>query len=202
LEIVEDRVSYTQLKAGVAGTITARAAEVGEVVQPGQMIFQVARTEGWDAVFDVPAQVIRSAPPDPKVIVTLTDDPSVTAMGRVRQVDPQADSVTRTFGVRVSLIDPPAAMRLGATVTGSMQLESARSISIPASSLTSSDRQPAVWIVDPASLSVSLRNVEVQRFDPGTVVISQGLDGGEIVVTAGVQALHPGQKIRILGSPS
>ena len=41
---------------------------------------------------------------------------------------------------------------------------------------------------------------EVERFDPATVVVSQGLDGGEIVVTAGVQALHPGQKVRLLGA--
>ena len=32
------------------------------------------------------------------------------------------------------------------------------------------------------------------------VAISGGLDVGEIVVTAGVQALHPGQKVRLLGS--
>jgi multidrug efflux pump subunit AcrA (membrane-fusion protein) len=126
----------------------------GEVVQPGQMIFQVARKGRWDAVFDVPAPVIRSAPPDAKIIVTLTDDPSVTATGRVRQVDPQADPVTRTFGVRVSLIDPPAVMRLGATVTGRMEMGSAMGISIPASALTNKDRQAAVWIVDPASLTV------------------------------------------------
>jgi RND family efflux transporter MFP subunit len=107
LQLAEDRVSYTQLKANVTGSITARGAEAGEVVQPGQMIFQVARQDGRDAVFDVPAQVIRSAPPDPKIIVTLTDDPSVTATGRVRQVDPQADPITRTFRVRVSLIVPP-----------------------------------------------------------------------------------------------
>jgi hypothetical protein len=43
---------------------------------------------------------------------------------------------------------------------------------------------------------------EVQRFDPGTVVVSQGLDGGEIVVTAGIQALYPGRKVRLLGSSS
>ncbi|WP_245276313.1 efflux RND transporter periplasmic adaptor subunit [Methylocapsa aurea] len=202
LEIAEDRVSYTQLKANAAGTVTARGAESGEVVQAGQMIFQVARKVGWDAVFDAPAQVIRSAPPDPKIIVALTDDPSVTATGRVRQVDPQADPITRTFKVRVSLSDPPSAMRLGATVTGRMELDSAAGISVPASALTTIDRQPAVWIVDPSSLTVSLRNVEVLRFDPGSVVISQGLDGGEIVVTAGVQALHPGQKIRLIGSPS
>ena len=199
LEIAEDRVSYTQLKAHVAGTITARGAESGEVVQPGQMVFQVARKERWDAVFDVPAHV---APPDPTIIVTLTDDPAVTAKGRVRQVDPQADPVTRTFKVRVSVSDPPSAMRLGATVTGRMDMESATGISVPASALTTIDREPALWIVDPASLTVTLRPVEVLRFDPGTVVISQGLDGGEIVVTAGVQALHPGQKVRLLGASS
>ena len=202
LEIAEDRVSYTQLKANVAGTITARGAESGEVVQPGQMVFQVARKEGWDAVFDVPAQVIRSAPPDPTIIVALTDDPTVKATGRVRQVDPQADPITRTFKVRVTINDPPSAMRLGATVTGRMDMESATGITIPASALTNIDRQPALWIVDPGSLTVSLRPVDVLRFDPGTVVISRGLDGGEIVVTAGVQALHPGQKVRLLGAPS
>ena len=200
LHIAQDRVSYTELKAGVTGSITARFAEAGEVVQAGQTIFQVARQDGRDAVFDVPAQVIRSAPPDPKIVVSLTDDPSVTAMGRVRTVDPQADPITRTFRVRVGLIDPSTAMFLGATVKGRMQLDSTPSISVPASALTRINGQPAVWIVDPKELTVSLHNVTVERFDPGTVVISQGLDGGEIVVTAGVQALHPGQKVRLLGA--
>ncbi|NJL08967.1 MAG: efflux transporter periplasmic adaptor subunit, partial [Methylacidiphilales bacterium] len=59
--------------------------------------------------------------------------------------------------------------------------------------------QPAVWVVDPASRTVTLRNVEVLRFDPASVVVSGGLDTGEVVVTAGVQALHPGQKVRLLG---
>jgi RND family efflux transporter MFP subunit len=200
LHIAQDRVSYTELKADVTGSITARFAESGEVVQAGQTIFQVARQDGRDAVFDVPAQVIRATPPDPKIVVSLTDDPSVTAMGRVRTVDPQADPITRTFRVRVSLIDPPTAMFLGATVKGRMEMESTPSISIPASALTRINGQPAVWTVDPTTLTVSLHNVVVERFDPGTVVISQGLDGGEIVVTAGVQALHPGQKVRLLGA--
>jgi multidrug efflux pump subunit AcrA (membrane-fusion protein) len=83
-----------------------------------------------------------------------------------------------------------------------MKLDSANAISIPASALTNIDQKPAVWIVDPSSMTVSLRTVEVLRFDPASAIISQGLDGGEIVVTAGVQALHPGQSIRLIGSPS
>jgi RND family efflux transporter MFP subunit len=199
VEIAEDRVSYTELKAGLSGTVTSRVAESGEVVQAGQMVFMVARDSGWDAVFDVPAQVLRTAPGDADVIIALTDDPSITAKGRVRQVDPQADPVTRTFKVRVAVNDPPATMRLGATVTGRMEVDHGHGVSLPASALTGADRNPAVWVVDPDSLTVALKPVEVLRFDPGTVVLSGGLNGGEIVVTAGVQALHPGQKVRPLG---
>jgi RND family efflux transporter MFP subunit len=162
------------------------------------MIVRVARKDGRDAVFDVPAQLLRSATSDPLITVSLTDDPAVTAVGRVREIAPQADPVTRTFEVKVGLTDPPAAMRLGSTVVGRMQRETAPLIEIPASALTEFDRRPAVWVVDPKSLTVSLRNVQVARNDPATVAISDGLDSGEIVVTAGVQALHPGQKTRLL----
>jgi membrane fusion protein, multidrug efflux system len=202
LRIARDRVGWTTLEADAPGTVTARGAEPGEVVQAGQMIVRLARQGGRDAVFDVPAQLLRSAPSDSEITVRLTDDPSVTATGRVREVAPQADPVTRTFEVKVGLSDPPEAMRLGATVTGSVKLESEPVISIPASALTELNRQPAVWIVDPKNLTVSMRNVELLRHDPGTVVIAQGLDTGDIVVTAGIQALHPGQKVRLLGSSS
>ena len=202
LRIARDRVSWTTLEADAPGTVTARGAEPGEVVQAGQMIVRLARQGGRDAVFDVPAQLLRSAPSESEITVRLTDDPSVTATGRVREIAPQADPVTRTFEVKVGLSDPPQSMRLGATVTGSVKLESEPVISIPASALTELNRQPAVWIVDPKNLTVSMRNVELLRHDPGTVVIAQGLDTGDIVVTAGIQALHPGQKVRLLGSSS
>jgi hypothetical protein len=47
-----------------------------------------------------------------------------------------------------------------------------------------------------------LRPVELLRQTSSTVVVSSGLEGGELVVTAGVHALRPGQKVRLLGSPS
>ncbi len=115
VKLAADRVSFTVLLADAGGAVTARGAKSGEVVQAGQMIVTIARQNGRDAVFDVPAQVLRSAPSGPEVTVRLADDPSVTATGRVREVAPQADPVTRTFEVKVGLSDPPPAMRLGAT---------------------------------------------------------------------------------------
>ena len=124
------------------------------------------------------------------------------ATGRVREISPQADSATRTFQVKVGITDPPAAMRLGATVIGRIRLSAPPGVEVPASALTETDGRPAVWVVDPQSHTVSLRNVEVLRYDPASVVISRGLETGEIVVTAGVQTLRPGQKVRLLGDVS
>ena len=200
LKAAHDLVSFTELKADAPGVLTTIGPQAGEVVQAGQMIVRVARKDGRDAVFDVSAQAIRSAPSDPRITVSLTDDPKVTARGRVREVAPQANPVTRTFEVKVGLTDRPAAMRLGATVTGRLETVSTPTIEIPATALTKLDRQPAVWIVDPSTLTVSMRNVEVLRHTPATVAVSRGLDTGDIVVTAGVRALSPGQKVRLPGS--
>jgi membrane fusion protein, multidrug efflux system len=200
LRTAHDLVSFTELKADASGVITATGPSAGEVVQAGQMIVRLARKDGRDAVFDVPAQLIRSGPSDPQITVSLADDPSVTARGRVREVAAQANAVTRTFEVKVGLTDPPSGMRLGATVVGRVETDAGPIIEIPSTALIRVNQQPAVWIVDPKSHTVSTRNVNVLRFDQAQIVVSQGLDTGEIVVTAGVQALHPGQKIRVLGS--
>jgi RND family efflux transporter MFP subunit len=200
LKNAQDQVAFTELRADAEGIVTAVGAEPGEVVQAGQMVVRLAREGGRDAVFDVPAQVIRTAPGDPEITVTLTGDPSVQAIGRVREVAPQADPVTRTFLVRVGLSEPPSAMMLGATVTGRMEAPADEVIEVPASALTQLDSRPAVWVVDPESLTVTKRGIEVLRYDPGTVVVAEGVEPGEFVVTAGVQALHPGQKVRLLES--
>lgn len=200
MKLAQDGVSFTELRADAPGVLTALGPGAGEIAQAGQMIAKLARKDGRDAVFDVPAQVIRTTPSSPEIQVALADDRSVVARGRVREVSPQADPVTRTFQIKVGLTDPPAAMRLGATVVGRVEREALASFEIPATALTKFNRQPAVWVVDPSSHVVSIRNVEVQRFDQAIVSVSGGLTVGDIIVTAGVQALHPGQAVRLLGS--
>lgn len=197
----ETQLSYTDLLADGPGVVTARGAEPGEVVAAGQMIVRLAREGGRDAVFDVPARVKNEAPPDVDVTVSLSTDPQIQALGRVREVSPEADPVTRTFQIRVGLTDPPRALRLGSTVTGTVELGGGAGMSVPASALTSSLGSPAVWVLDPAAGTVSLRPVEVARYELDRVLIAHGLSDGELVVTAGVQTLRPGQPVRLLGTP-
>jgi RND family efflux transporter MFP subunit len=196
--IAENRLSYTRLVSDVAGVVTAQGAEPGEVVGAGRMIAQVAREGGRDAAFDVPARIKDAAPANPVIEVALSSDPKITATGSVREVAPRADPVTGTFRIKVRLNNPPPAMRLGATVTGRMRLGSAPAIEIPPSAVIRSDRQPAVWVVDPASSTVATRTIEIRSSDPQRIEVAAGLNPGDVVVTAGIQALRPGQKVRPL----
>ena len=198
VSLAENRLSYTRLVSEVAGVVTERGAEPGEVVAAGRMIIQVAREAARDAVFGVPAQIKDNAPENPEITVALTSDPTITARGRVREMSPRADPVTGTFAVRVALLDAPPAMRLGTTVTGNMTYDATIGIEIPAAALVRADGTFAVWIVDPKALTVSLRSIEVQAQDPDSVQVGSGLNPGDVVVTAGVHALRPGQKVSLL----
>jgi RND family efflux transporter MFP subunit len=196
----QEQLSYTVLSADGPGVVTAVGAEPGEVVHAGKMVVELARQGGRDAVFDVPEQLMRTGPRDPLVQIALTNDPTVRATGRVREVAPEADATTRTWQVKVGIIDPPQGMQLGSTVTGRIKLAAPPGVEVPSSALTEANGRPAVWVVDPQNKTVSLREVDVLRHDPATVVISQGLETGDLVVTAGVQTLRPGQKVQILGA--
>jgi RND family efflux transporter MFP subunit len=198
LQNAKDNLTYTELKSDVAGSVTAKGAERGEVVAAGRMVLQVAREGGRDAVFNVPSQLIRQSPRDPEVTVALSDDPAVVTTGHVREVAPQADAATGTYVVKIGLDNPPDAMRLGATVTGRVSIESGPVIQLPGTALTRSQGKPTVWVVDPDKKTVSLFPVIVGHYDTSSIIVTDGLKDGDLVVTAGVQALQPGQQVRLL----
>ena len=201
LRTAENHLSYTNLVSDGPGTVTARGAEPGEVVAAGRMVVQLAREGGRDAVFDVPARVIEAGSADDEVEIALSTNPAVRAVGRVREVSPQADPVTRTFQVRVGIANPPEAMRLGSTVTGTTHIGGSAGMQIPASALTAVQGQPAVWVLDTKASTVSLRSIDVGGYELDRVLVAHGLEADELVVTAGVQTLLPGQQVRLLGAP-
>jgi len=202
VNLAQNRLDYTRLVSDVDGVVTARGPQPGEVVQAGRMIIQVAREGAQDAVFDVPGSIKDAAPSNPEITVALSSNPTVTAAATVREISPRADPVTGTFAVRLGLINPPAAMRLGSTVTGRMRVDAAAGVSLPAAALVRADGRTAVWVVDAKTGTVALRNIAVGSSDSATVVVSSGLNPGDVVVTGGVHALRPGQKVRLLGAQS
>jgi RND family efflux transporter MFP subunit len=194
-----ENLGYTDLKADANGVISAIGADPGQVVSAGQMVVRLAQPGEREAVFNLAEAAFKNPPKDPIVEVKLVSNPDIKTEGKVRYLSPQADPTTRTFTVRVSLPDAPPQMRLGANVIGSVTVNEGSSITIPGSALFQKDGQPAVWLVDKDG-TVQLKPITVQRYQGDSVIVGNGLAQGDVVVTAGVQKLLPGQKVSLMAA--
>jgi RND family efflux transporter MFP subunit len=200
LRQAEDNLGYTQLRADADGVITTVSANTGQVVSASQAVVRLAQPGEREAVFNVSDAILSISPKNPPVTVVLASNPAISVVGRVRYVSPQADATTRTYEVRISLPDAPPAMRLGATVTGTVSLDTASVVELPGSALFEQDGKPAVWVVDPKAGTVAVKPISIGRYAGDKIVLNGGLQKGDVVVTAGVQKLIPGQKVRLLAA--
>jgi RND family efflux transporter MFP subunit len=192
----KEQLSYATLKTDFAGVVTAVSADVGQVVSPGQSVLTVARPDIREAVVDIgedfPVPLEIGLP----FTVALQLLPSVQVDGKIREIAPQADSVTRLRRVRITLTNPPESFRLGSTVTAKPGKAQVSILHVPASAVLAQDGANFVWVVDQPANTVSLQKVDVAA-EPAGSRITSGLAPGERIVMAGVHSLKQGQKVRI-----
>lgn len=195
LGTAKDALGYTELRTGAAGVITTRSLEVGQVVQAAQPVFTLAQDGDRDAVFDVYESIFFGDFSGDKISLALVANPSVTATGSVREVSPAIDPKSSTVRVKVAIQNPPAAMTLGSAVAGTARAKPVAQITVPWTALMSSGSKPAVWIVDPATKTASLKTVDIGSYEAGAVLIKGGLVPGERVVVDGGKLLSSGQPV-------
>lgn len=193
--------AYTTLVADAAGVVTAVEAEPGQVVSAGLPVVRVAQDGPRDAVFSVPEDKVAAVRPGSPVAVRVW--PGQTLLdGKVREVSASADPVTRTYQVKVGLEvkDTKDVPPLGATVTvlpQAQEVQGAQVIKLPTSALRQEGQATAVWVLDPASMTVKSQPVQIATADGNEAVVASGLQPGMVVVAAGVHVLSPGQKVMI-----
>jgi len=198
LQRAQDSLSFTRLRSDFAGVVTGRYADTGQVVNAGQKIVTIARPEIREAVIAVPSALADDLAAGDRFDMVVGLDQTVSMkVAAIRGIDPAVDPVTRTRNVFLTLNDPPAAFRLGITVSVTMSKPVAPQVDLPETAVFEQDGKPYVWIVDPAKKAVSTRDVTVMARDAGRVTIASGIAAGERVVTVGVHSLKPGQTVKI-----
>jgi RND family efflux transporter MFP subunit len=191
-----EQLSYAQLKSDFAGVVTGVLAEVGQVVSQGQGVVTVARPDIREAVVDIGADFPVPLRVGLPFTVSLQLDPRIQVAGQVREIAPQADSVTRTRRVRITLNNPPETFRLGTTVTATVSGGQNSILWVPASAILAENGKTFVWIVQLPASTVSLHKIEIARDEEG-IRVTGGLSAGARVVTAGIHSLKEGQQVRI-----
>jgi multidrug efflux system membrane fusion protein len=197
LRLAQQRLGYTTLRAGEDGVVTRVLVDVGTVVAAGQRALSIARPSELEAVFDVPDGRIGEVKAGSSVVINPLSGDNEAWAGRVREISPSADPVTRTYQVRTTIVNPPPSLRLGMTVSVTLaRVGGAPNVSLPSSAIFQKDGKPAVWIVK-ADNTVELRPVTVERYDTDRAYVADGIRTGERVVTAGVHRLAPGEKVKL-----
>lgn len=197
LDVARNAAGYTALIAERDGIITAVAAEAGQVVSAGQAVMRFARPEEKEVLVNVPESRLAEWRNAPGIAVAPWTAPDKRYKGRVREIAPTADATTRTFNVRVSILDADAELRLGMTANVALANGvSDTSIIVPLTALGDQGGKPVVWIVDSAGPTVQPRAVQTGAYREDGVIVTDGLKGGETIVVVGVHKLLPGQKVR------
>ena len=191
----EEQLTYTEIKAKTAGSVVARLAEAGQVVNAAQTVFTLAYDGEREAVFDAFQTHVSERPVDDQVDIALVSNPSIKTLGIVREIAPSIDPINGTVRVKVAIEAPPPQMTLGAPVIGVAKFQSTDVAVLPWTALSRQGDRAAVWVVDPVKGTASERTVTIDRYSSGKFLVSSGLTAGDVVVTEGVQLLRPGQKV-------
>jgi membrane fusion protein, multidrug efflux system len=192
--------SYATLKADKAGIVTAVMSEPGQVVNAGQAVIALAESGEVEVAIGVPEQDAGRLAVGQRAGVALWAGPDKAADGRIREIAGQADAASRTYAVRVAVGNPPQTMRLGMTATVAVRIDGeGPSLVVPLTALTKADGSPAVFVVDTEKKTVRRMPVTIAGTADEGVKIAGGLNPGDIVVTAGVQFLRDGMRVRLPG---
>ncbi len=201
-----NQARYSTLVAETGGVVTAVEAEPGAVLNAGSPVLRLAQDGPRDAVFSVPedqAAALRALIGKPDSLRVRWSAAAASASAgaanaavsaTVREVAGAADPVTRTFLVKADLGSAPVQLGQSATVTLNVQ-GAGGVLKLPLAAVFEAQGKSQVWVLDPGSMTVGLKPVQVGGAEGNQVVIVGGLAPGSEIVTAGVHVLTPGQKV-------
>ncbi|MEX3605797.1 MAG: efflux RND transporter periplasmic adaptor subunit [Burkholderia sp.] len=197
LALAKNQLQYTSLVTDHAGYITAEQADTGQNVSAGQAVYQLAWSGDVDVVTDVPEATLALLQPGHQASVTLQALPGRTLQASVREIAPAADPQSRTYRVRLTLVEPDSAVRLGMTANVALADTATNGVryTLPSTALFHEGQNPAVWVIRRDD-TLELRRVSIVRYDENTITVSQGLQAGERVIQQGVHTVSAGEKVR------
>ena len=197
--VQSNQAGYSTLVSDTDGVVTAISAEVGQVVAPGTPVVSVANTNDKEIVISLPEDKVDAMRKVTNVTVRMWANPAVAIPGKIREVSPVADPATRTYPVRVSIPGAGSDVKLGMTARVQFASTSATpQMRLPLTALFNEKSSTAVWVVEKGA--VRLAPVQVGGTSGNDVVIASGIAPGQTVVTAGVNKLKNGQKVKLLAA--
>ena len=195
--------SYATLTAETSGVVTQVMAEAGQVVAAGQPVFKIANPREKELAISVPesklGQFRNKGAAMRDLRVALWSNPGKQYKARIREIGGAADPVTRTYAVRISLLDVDDSVQLGMSAyvvfAGAVDPET---LAVPLSSLYVRDNTTGVWQIA-SDGRVMLKAVTVIQYREASALIKATggtVKAGDTIVAAGVHKLREGELVK------
>lgn len=201
LNLAKKKLGYCWLYAPQDGVIQSVPPSNHEVVIAGQIIAELQVEGPIEVSFGVPESFISEFKlgQEAKVRFDFIEDKKLRA--KVNEVGVAPDSST-TYPVKISLLDTDSRIRPGMACDVEFEFErqvGEKYIILPSASVIGDvSAENYIWVYDEPTSSVKKQLVKIGKLSRDGIQILSGLEGGELVVTRGVNTLEEGMKVKLL----
>ncbi|MFD0858625.1 efflux RND transporter periplasmic adaptor subunit [Roseovarius aquimarinus] len=199
-----ERLEDAELIAPYDGQIAARLIEPAQLYRPGEPAFEVqSSASGFEIEVTVPGTVISRIALGTQHEAALLDGSGEMLDAALIEIGSRA---TRRSGFPIVLAvsDAPAGLRAGMAAEVALRLDadSARAghVGVPLASIAVEDGAArAVFVFQPEAGTLRRQPVTLGGVEGEMALISEGIDAGDIVATAGLPFLRGGMEVTLIG---
>lgn len=196
LAIAEDQLADRTIEAPFAGMLGERMVSVGALLSVGDAVVSLTRTAPLDLVVDVPEQHLPALTLGMTVRASTRSLPERAFDGEVTFVDSEVDAATRTVRLEATLPNETGKLRPGQFMRAEVVLERREALTVPEAAVLT--RGPVTYLYALTEGAVAKRRtVETGLRRDGWVEITDGLEPGDRVITAGLQRVRSGSPVRL-----
>lgn len=186
-----EQVGFMRLNAPSDGYIIRRDGEVGELIPANQAIFYMAGEAPLRITSDVDEEDVPRVKPGQKVLIYSDAFPGKVFEGRVEQVTPRGNPESRSYRVRIALVDDPP-LRIGMTAETNIVVEERENaLLVPSSSVVNG----SVWVVRDGHAFEE--KVQIGVAGPEKTEILDGLSEDARVIESPPASLSNGDRVRV-----
>lgn len=203
LDEAQISLGETALIVPQEAVINKRLVEIGTLVRPGSVGFELANTNTVKVVFGVPDLVLTEVKVGSELSVRVASMPDKSFPGIVTQIAPAADQRTRVFEVTISVDNSDGDLREGmvAGLDLATDKHAGNIVMVPLDSIVrSADGGFAVYITQKSGeeTTVRLTAIETGEVVGNKVIVNSGLSSGDEIVITGTAQISDGQTVKIL----
>jgi multidrug efflux pump subunit AcrA (membrane-fusion protein) len=190
------------VKAPISGTVIRTPMQVGSTVAPSIPIVTIARMDDLEIQTNVAERFIAKMSEGLDVVIQVDAYPDILFHGRIRELSPMVDSVSRTLGMKLDLIDAGTKLKAGMFAGIKIITEKKKGIvKIPVSCVVTRQDEYFVFVVKDDGTEGA--HAELRRIVPGMQIdnkleVVEGLEPGETIVLRGQTLLEDGTRVKIV----